>query len=72
MLDNALCPQMTPGMAAKIEKQKRLRIPNTRLQMASAEVLSGVGLPLIGGIASLMLHGCGFIPKVNNQGDFLK
>ncbi len=43
MRERALCPQMTAGMAVKMEKHKKLRIPKTRLQMARAEVLGAVG-----------------------------
>src|ERR1017187_4496849 len=67
MRDSALCPQMTPGMAAKIEKQTRLKIPRTMLQIARAEVLGEGGLPPIGGIVSLMRHLCGRVVKVNQQ-----
>src|SRR6202040_4485 len=51
--ESALCPQITPGIAAKIEKQARLKIPSTRLQTARAEVLGGV-LIVIGGMASFI------------------
>jgi hypothetical protein len=67
MPESALCPQMMPGTAAKIEKQARLRIPKTKLQIARAEVLGGDGLLPIGGIVWLMGHSCGCVLKVNNQ-----
>src|SRR5260370_22082875 len=67
MRESALCQQMMPGMAAKIEKQARLRIPKTKLQIARVEVLGGDGLLPIGGIVSLMCHACGCVLKVNNQ-----
>src|SRR6185312_7227904 len=38
IFESALCPQITPGIPAKIEKQTKLNMPSTRLQMASAEV----------------------------------
>jgi len=41
-------------MAAKMEKQARLKIPKTKLQMAKPEVLGGGGLVLMGGIVSLI------------------
>src|SRR5713101_6585526 len=67
MRESALCPQMTPGTAAKIEKQTRLRIPKTMLQIARAEVLGGDGLLPIGGMVSLMPQTCGCVLKVNHQ-----
>src|ERR1022692_5297173 len=67
MRDSALCPQITPGMAAKIEKQTRLRIPKTKLQTARAEVLGGRGLLLTEGSVSLIPHVCGCVLKVNLQ-----
>jgi hypothetical protein len=36
---SALWPQITPGIAENSEKQVRLNIPNTKLQMANADVL---------------------------------
>ena len=44
ILERALCPQITPGMAAKIEKHVKLKMPKTRLQMASAEVFGCDGM----------------------------
>jgi hypothetical protein len=57
--ESALCPQITPGIAAKIEKQARLKIPSTRLQTARAEVLGGA-LIVIGGMASFITFDFGF------------
>src|ERR1700733_987295 len=55
MRESALCPQITPGMAAKIEKQARLKMPSTRLQMASAEVFGGDVSSNAGGMVSFII-----------------
>src|SRR5690349_19827629 len=54
ILESALWPQITPGMALKIEKQVRLRMPNTRLQIASAEFFGWGALPGSGGMVSFI------------------
>jgi hypothetical protein len=58
ILESALWPQITPGMALKMEKQVRLKMPNTRLQIASVEFLGCGTLPMVGGVVSFIGLGC--------------
>src|SRR5579859_2635239 len=60
ILESALWPQITPGMALKMEKQVRLRMPNTRLQIASAEFFGWGALPGSGGMVSF-IDSIGFV-----------
>src|SRR5262245_20238138 len=41
MRDNATCPQIAAGIPARIERQNKLRMPSTRLQIASPDFLGG-------------------------------
>jgi hypothetical protein len=45
-------------MALKMEKQVRLKMPNTRLQIASVEFLGCGTLPMVGGVVSFIGLGC--------------
>jgi hypothetical protein len=59
ILDKAVCPQITAGIPAKIEKQVTPRTPSTRLHMASRDVLdlakgNGGGWFMLAAFASLL------------------
>jgi hypothetical protein len=55
ILESALCPQITPGIAVNIVKQSRLKIPRTRLKMARPEVLGWAAFSNGGGVDSFMI-----------------